>query len=129
MKRIVTIWLLTILITSCQEDFQRIDPSEFNNAIAMRSDISSAKQLVEIYYDYPKNEGTPNLTIEEKKLSDENIEVTLIHDGLEDDSQRAIKIVLTAQLKNNKWTVLEIKKNHKCWEGRGHTSWGTEWCN
>jgi len=30
---------------------------------------------------------------------------------------------------NEKWFVGEIKINRKCWEGRGHTNWGTECCN
>ena len=67
--------------------------------------------------------------IESKKIGEGLIEITLIHDGQEDDSQRATKIVMKAELIGQKWTVHEIKTNRKCWDGRGHTDWGTGWCN
>ncbi|MAX79875.1 MAG: hypothetical protein CL843_06845 [Crocinitomicaceae bacterium] len=122
--------ILTIIcLTSCSEKFKLIDPTEFNKKIETRTDIATAKQLIKIYYNYPLNEGTPKLEIESKELGNGLIEVTLIHDGQEDDSQRAIKIVMTGELIGQKWTVHEIKTNRKCWDGRGHTNWGTEWCN
>lgn len=122
--------ILTIIcLTSCSEKFKLIDPTEFNKKIETRTDIATAEQLIKIYYNYPLNEGTPKLEIESKELGNGLIEVTLIHDGQEDDSQRAIKIVMTGELIGQRWTVHEIKTNRKCWDGRGHTNWGTEWCN
>ncbi len=129
MTRTIIIGILTLLLTSCTEKFDYVDPFKFNNSIENRTDIQSAEQLIKIYYDYPDNEGTPNLTTEKKELENYKIEITLIHDRQEDDSQRATKIVMTAQYDDKKWTVLEIKTNRKCWDGRGHTNWGTEWCN
>lgn len=129
MKKIILCYLLITLLFSCKEDFKIIDPSQFNQSIANRTDINSAKQLVKVYYNYPNKEGEPNLFISEEKLENGNIRVTLIHDAQEDDSQRATKIILTTRFTNNQWYVLDIKRNHKCWDGRGHTDWGTEWCN
>ena len=130
MTRRIFFSILTIIcLTSCSEKFKLIDPTEFNKKIETRTDIATAKQLIKIYYNYPLNEGTPKLEIESKELGNGLIEVTLIHDGQEDDSQRAIKIVMTGELIGQKWTVHEIKTNRKCWDGRGHTNWGTEWCN
>ena len=129
MKRIFGLIISIIILTSCSESFDIKDSTEFNKKIETRTDIATAEQLIEIYYNYPLNEGTPKLEIESKELDNELIEVTLIHDGQEDDSQRATKIVMTAELKDQKWTVHEIKTNRKCWDGRGHTNWGTEWCN
>ena len=123
-----TIFLL-LLLTSCSENFDSINPTEFNQRISKRTDIKTAKELIEIYYDYPKNEGVPKLTFKNKIINEELIEITLIHDYQEDDSERAIKIIMTAELKNKKWSVKEIKKNRKCWDGRGHTNWGIELCN
>lgn len=129
MKRIFGLLVSIIILTSCSESFNDKDPTEFNKKIETRTDIATAEQLIEIYYNYPLNEGTPKLEIESKELDNGLMEVTLIHDGQEDDSQRAIKIVMTAELIGQKWTVHKIKTNRKCWDGRGHTNWGTEWCN
>ena len=129
MKQIFGLLISIIFLTSCSENFDIKDPAEFNKQIEKRTDIATAKELIEIYYNYPANEGTPKLEIESKELGKGLIEVTLIHDGQEDDSQRATKIVMTAKLTGKKWTVHEIKTNRKCWDGRGHTEWGTEWCN
>jgi len=69
------------------------------------------------------------LDIESKKLDNGLIEVILIHDGQEDDSQRATKIVMITELCGKKWIIHKIKSNRKCYEGRGHKGWGIEWCN
>jgi hypothetical protein len=129
MIRIFGLLISIFILTSCSESFDIKDPAEFNKKIETRTDIATAERLVEIYYNYPPNEATPKLEIESKKLGNGLIEVTLIHDGQEDDSQRATKIVMTTELTGEKWTVHEIKTNRKCWDGRGHTDWGTEWCN
>jgi len=129
MKRIFELLILIIILTSCSESFDIKDPTEFNKKIEKRTDIETAEQLIEIYYNYPPNEGTPKLDIKSRELDNGLIEVTLIHDGQEDDSQRATKIVMTAELDDKKWIVHQIKTNRKCWDGRGHTNWGTEWCN
>ena len=129
MKRFFGLLISIILLTACSESFDIKDPAEFNKKIETRTDIATVEQLIEVYYNYHPNEGTSKLEIESKELGDGLMEVTLIHDGQEDDSQRATKIVMTAKLTEEKWIVHEIKTNRKCWDGRGHTDWGTEWCN
>lgn len=128
MKKCAAILLVLIAFTACSEEFESKDPTAFNEKIAERTDILSPEALIEIYYNYPKTETPPLLTIKSKSLSKDKFSITLIHDKQQDDSQRAIKIVLSAQLKERKWEVKEIKINRKCWEGRGHTNWGIEWC-
>ena len=39
------------------------------------------------------------------------------------------KIWFGVQTRFKKWIVKEIKTNRKCWDGRGHTNWSSEWCN
>ncbi|MDG6882440.1 Uncharacterised protein [Phocoenobacter uteri] len=130
MKKLITFLLLTIFLTACSENekFETKDPAEFNQKIEKRTDIETAEQLIKIYYNYPTEEGSPKLDIKSKDISNGLTEITLIHDMLEDDSQRAIKIVMIAKHNDKKWLAQQIKTNWKCWEGRGHTDWGTEWC-
>lgn len=123
--------ILIISLTSCAENsesYDTIDPAEFNKTIEKRTDIKTAEELIVVYYNFPTSEETPKLEIESQELKNGVAEVTLIHDGMQDDSQKAIKIVMTAKFKNQKWIVQEIKTNRKCYEGRGHTNWGKEWC-
>ena len=128
MKGLLVVGLLTFFLTSCSESFDYIDSTEFNNSIATRTDIETAEDLITIYYGYPEGEGAPNISIETKELGSGKIQVTLVHDDLMDDSLKALKIVMVVKQNGRSWTVLEIKKNWKCWEGRGHTDWGREYC-
>lgn len=129
MKRFFGFLTSILILTSCSENFDIKDPAEFNKKIETRTDVTTVEQLIEIYYNYPPNEGKPKFEIESKELGDGLYEVILVHDGQEDDSQRATKIIMTAKLTGKKWTIHKIKTNRKCWDGRGHTDWGTEWCN
>ena len=129
MKLTFGLLISIIILTSCSESFDIKDPADFNKKIETRTDIATAQDLIEIYYNYPLHESKPKIEIESKEIGNRLMEVTLIHDGQEDDSQRATKIVMTAELKDKKWKVHKIKTNRKCWDGRGHTDWGTEWCN
>ncbi len=130
--KITQILLLGIFITclvSCVESFNYIEADEFNRKITERTDIKTAEELIILFYNYPKSEGTPKLNCISKELKNNKIQVTLIHNGLEDDSQSAVKIVMIVEKTENKWFVHEIKNNWKCWKDRGHTNWGTKYCN
>ena len=129
MKRLFQILFSLFILISCSENFDSIDPAEFNKKIENRTNIKTSQELILLFYNYPKNEGTPKLEFHLKKTDKGLVEIMLIHDEQEDDSQRATKIIMIAELKNKKWLVKEIKTNRKCWKGRGHTNWDTERCN
>lgn len=129
MKVLLISGLFSLLFTSCSEKFEYVDSLKFNNSIANRTDIETAEELIGLYYGFPENEGTQNISIETKKLELGKIQVTLVHDEMKDDSIKALKIVMIVKQIDQSWTVIEIKKNWKCWEGRGHTNWGAEYCN
>jgi hypothetical protein len=121
--------ILILLVSACSdESYSEIDPAEFNASIAVRTDISSAEALIEIYYNYPEEEGTTQISIESKRMNRNKVAVTLIHDRLADDSLRAIKITMIAKQVKGRWEVLSIRKQWRCYEGRGHTDWGIEFC-
>ena len=127
--RLFGLLILLSCLTSCSESFQTVDPKKFNEKIADRTDIKTPEELITLYYDWPESEGKPKLTIRANKSGDSNYEITLIHEGLQDDSQSGEKIVMKAKLNGPTWIVTEIKKNWKCWDGRGHSGWGTDPCN
>lgn len=129
MKHVFEIIVLSILFTACSESFQVIDPTAFNTEIADRTDIETGEELIQFYYNYSPDEATPILEIKKRNLDDKSVEITLIHDQLEDDSQRAIKIIMTAALTDKTWFVSALKTNWKCRDGRGHTDWSSELCH
>ena len=128
MRQLFGLIITLTLLTSCSESFNKLDTKAFNEKIARRTDIKTPDELIRIYYAYSASEVNPKLTINSKGLSDKSVVITLIHEGFEDDAQSGEKIVMTAKLTGLTWTVLEIKENWKCWDGKGHTSWGTTPC-
>ncbi len=129
MKKFITLVFLAFFLTACSENFEIKDPAEFNQKINNQVDIKTPIQLIKNYYDYPIDENDPNISISTENLGNDISKIIFIQDRLEDDSLKAIKMIMTAQLKNKQWKVLEIKSNWKCWEGRGHTNWDIQWCN
>ena len=127
MKHLIILFLSFLLI-SCGESFEEIDTEMINKDIAQYKNIKSPEELITIYYNYPSSEGKPNLKIEKKELEKNVFEITLIHDYQQDDSQKAEKIIMVAEKIGEKWHVKRIRRNWKCYDGRGHTDWGTSNC-
>ena len=120
---------LLFLFVSCNENLNLLDVSDFNSKIKNRTDIVSAEELIKLYYHYPKEEVATNIDIISKPVKHSMIETTLIHNGLMDDSIKAVKIIMLAKKVKESWIVLSIKTNWKCYEGRGHQDWDTILCN
>jgi hypothetical protein len=96
-----------------------------NKTIAAKK-LSKNEDIMNAYAPKSKEtEGNYTYTITENKIGENTREITLVEDGLLDDSKAGRKLVMTVD-KTNK--VLSIKENHKCYAGRGHETWGTENC-
>ena len=117
-------------IQEINEEFIRIDATELNFQLTQITTSMSAKEVMKLYYaqEVESKEGNEKITIQEKTLETGNTLVTLIHDNFMDDSLKGEKHVMELQKENNKWRIVSLKKNWKCWEGRGHTDWGIENC-
>ncbi len=129
MKKLTFGLLILVSFTACLETFIEKDVAKFNEKISARTDISSAKELIELYYRLSPDEGAPQLEISSKQLKGNKFQTTLIHNGLKDDSVSAIKVIMIAERIGKKWQVLQIKENFKCWEGRGHQYWSEKYCS
>jgi hypothetical protein len=121
--------LFSVIITGCGEDAIRDDISSFNKIIEKRTDIKSAREVMIIYFNYLPVEKDSDYTIEEEDLTTGRTRVTLICDNLLDDSMKGLKLVMITNFDGTKWKVVIVQRNWKCYEGRGHTNWGTEPCN
>jgi hypothetical protein len=125
MKGLVFLFSL-LLLTSCSVS---IDSTEFNSQIASRTDINSPEELIKLYYGPYEVEGNSKLTITTKTSGEDEFEITLIHNGVADDSVSDMRIIMKATKTNQTWTVLSIRKSWKCHEGRGHSCWGATKCS
>lgn len=129
MKQYPLLFSILMLITSCAESFDTIDPQPFNKIIANRTDIKTPEELIKSFYYIAPEEGHSEPTITSEKTKENTYHITMIEENMADDSQAGIKIVMDAELNGEIWIVSSLKMNWKCYEGRGHTSWGTEKCN
>ncbi len=125
MKGLKFLFLL-LFLTSCSDS---IDSTEFNAQIASRTDINSPEDLMRLYYGSYELEGNSKLTISTKTSGENQFEITLIHNGLADDSVSDMRIIMKATKTNQTWTVLSIRESWKCREGRGHSYWGATKCS
>lgn len=115
---------------SKNEEFKAVNYDELNQLLADKKDRISAKEVMKLFY--PKKvetgEGNEKIEITEKTLNNGHVEITLIHDNLLDDAVRGEKYVMELTIHKDKWTVVSLKKNWKCWDNRGHTHWGIAPC-
>src|SRR5690606_37368312 len=123
--KFILAFVFSLILLSCNESFEELDTEKFNIEMASRNDIKTPEELITIFYNYPKNEAKPKLSISKTEIDKNIFEITLIHDNQEDDSQKAEKIIMTAEKIGTKWYAKKIIRNWKCYSGRGHTDWGT----
>ncbi len=112
------------------ENFQALDFEDLNKKITELTESISPQSIMKMYYpnEVESGEGNESITMNETTLKNGNIEVVLIHDNLLDDSVKGEKYVMKLKKQDAKWTVVSLKKNWKCREGRGHTAWGINSC-
>jgi len=93
MNHIIKLCLLATILTSCVESFKKLDAEKFNTEISNQEDTKSPEELIQLFYNYPKDEGAPKFKISTKNLGQDKIEITLIHDHLEDNSQSGVNML------------------------------------
>jgi hypothetical protein len=113
------------------EEFKQLNSDDLNQLLTEKERNLSAKEVMRLFYPHKveTSEGNEKIELTEKVSNNGKIVVTLIHDNLLDDSVRGEKYVMELRKSNNRWAVISIKKNWKCWDGRGHTDWGIKLCN
>lgn len=113
-----------------KEKFKTLVSDQINQTLNNTNKTLTASDVMKLYYPnkITTEEGNESIEICEKKIGQDHTIVTLIHDNLLDDSQKAVKYVMELKKTNDQWTVVSIKTNWKCWPKRGHTDWGTDLC-
>jgi hypothetical protein len=67
-------------------------------------------------------------TITQKEIDHNMKEVKLVEEGLLDDSLEGVKTIMTLKFEKNRFRILSIKQNYKCYENRGHRNWSAILC-
>ncbi|HLS29679.1 MAG TPA: hypothetical protein VK021_02360 [Flavobacteriaceae bacterium] len=116
--------------TDKKEKFKTLVSDQINQTLVETNKKLTPSDVMKLYYPHElkTDEGNETIEICEKRGKNDHIIVTLIHDNLLDDSQKAVKYVMELKKTNDKWTVVSVKMNWKCWPDRGHTDWGTDYC-
>ncbi len=123
---------IQINTTIKKEKFEKLNSEEINKKLEGKSENLSAQDVMKLYYPNKleeTEEGNEKIEISEKKLENGNSLVTLIHDNFLDDSQGGQKYIMELKNTNDKWKIISIKTNWRCYNGRGHTDWGIEVCH
>ena len=114
------------------QKFKDIDLKDLNAKLSQQKKELTAKEVMQLFYPHKVDEnaeGNESISISEPFTQSGLTNITLIHDNLLDDSIKAEKYEMTLKKEGDKWTVLSLKENWACWEGRGHTNWGIQMCN
>ena len=61
-------------------------------------------------------------------VSVDGTRVTVVRDGLEDDSVRAERFTLQLAREGDVWALVSARRDQRCQEGRGHQQFGPELC-
>lgn len=132
MKIIIKL-IAIIILTSCNrsnEEYKQLSSVEINQLLKENNKKLTALEVMRLYYNYPitSNEGNEKIELIEDIMDNGNTVITLIHDNFSGDSVKGEKYKMELKKIDNKWVVISIKKNWKCWDGRGHINWGIEFC-
>lgn len=74
-------------------------------------------------------EGNYTYEITKEQMSNGEVEVTLVEEGLMDDSQSGQQTKMTLKKVGVGFTILEITESYKCYQGRGSDDWSPQRCN
>lgn len=110
-------------------DWKELNPKSFNEQIKGDNSIKDVESLVRYYYFAEPDEEMPDFKVTANKKHNNQWVAHLVVEGLMDDSVKGEQILMVAEKKGQQWKVISIKKNWKCYPGRGHQDWTTELCH
>lgn len=115
------------------EDFQTLNVQDFNQSI-LKGKVQEDKWktdpvAVSLRFVGPFYGRTQSIErVNESSESLDATQVTIINNGLLDDSVMAVKYKLTLKRVDSVWVINTAGKVVKCWKGRGHEEFSSEPC-
>ena len=135
---IILICVIAIPYTSCSKPSAKQDSTtdtlsvdinkyaELNANIRKVGNISTPTELIRYYYGEAENSA--QLQISTDQINDNQYLITLLEPNIKDDSIAEMMVIMKARNDNDEWTVIDIDRKWKCWDGRGHTKYSSEPC-
>ena len=99
---------------------------QLNTNVNDDGSITSATDLIKDYYGEVENDNNLNISVDE--LLQKQYLITLVETNIKDDSIAEMMVIMKASFENGEWSVLEIDRKWKCWQGRGHSEYSSEPC-
>lgn len=119
-------------IVAPADDYYQVKQSVIDslNSSLSSKNFSTPEEIIEaVYPKEPKAEGKYSYTITKGNGTGNESTLTLISEGIPDDSMYALKVEMAVINENGQWKILRIKEAYKCWPGRGHEEWGAAPCS
>lgn len=114
------------------EEFRLIDHQtvEDLNLLITSKKITDEEDVMRAYSPEDKEaEGNYSYVIKQINMSDSNsVIISLLEDGINDDSVKTRKVIMTLIKKDGQIVVKQIKESYKCWKDRGHENWSSVFC-
>lgn len=114
------------------EEFRFINDKavqELNNVISSNHINTEEGIMREYAPEDTEAEGDYIYIIKRINTSDSNaVVISLLEDGINDDSVKARKVIMTLAKIDGQFVIKQIKESYKCWQGRGHEDWSSAYC-
>ncbi|MEC4114294.1 hypothetical protein [Myroides pelagicus] len=117
--------------TAEDREFRIISDEQIDrlNTIIKKKSLITEEEIMKEYAPEDKNaEGNYLYILKRTTDNPKMVTVTLLEDGIMDDTLKARKVVMDLRLKDNRFYVINIKESYLCWEGRGSQEWTSELC-
>lgn len=113
------------------EMYRLVDPERIEalNQAILSQGLGSPEAILAAYAPKdPEAEGNYSYTHTMTDVTGGRKEITLVEEGLMDDSMSGRKLIMTLAPDGAGWKVVALKETYKCWPGRGHEDWGAAPC-
>ena len=111
------------------EEFTKVNATILNGRLGMEDRKMEVADVAKLLFLPANGKGQePNMTVEQKKLENGNIEATVIHTNSPEDIVAAEKFIMILRFKNDIWQIVSLKKNWRCKQERTYQVWGTGAC-
>lgn len=113
-------------------EFKVLESSEVDqmNQVIANEKITELPAILHRFY--PKDEQAEgHYNYQNSITEDPNSNITvieLIEEGINDDSVRAIKTVITLESIQETWKIIQVKQSFKCHVNRGQQDWSSSYC-
>jgi Icc-related predicted phosphoesterase len=112
-------------------DFEEVDIDAFNEKLAKENKSMNPEEILSFYYPavIPENDDSNQKIDVSSRVEGEHTIVTLVHDNQPHIVIQGHRLVMTLTKNDDKWIVLGLKQQFKCWLRKDNVVWSTDKCS